>query len=172
MMARLAPQLAKLTRPRLHKAVARERLFALLDGIVDTQCGFKAFRGDRVPALVDRLLEKKFAFDIELLIRTVQHRPDSVLKVPVAWLDSEALSTTTDIQPYLPMLQAMVGMYRHYLTVDPEADGFAAFVEDLSEDAWTRLLENIPEAITQREPAEFGGFSGVSALDLREAAGL
>jgi LuxR family maltose regulon positive regulatory protein len=31
MMARLAPQLAKLTRPRLHKAVARERLFALLD---------------------------------------------------------------------------------------------------------------------------------------------
>ena len=30
-MARNAPQLAKLTRPRLHKAVARERLFALLD---------------------------------------------------------------------------------------------------------------------------------------------
>jgi ATP/maltotriose-dependent transcriptional regulator MalT/DNA-binding SARP family transcriptional activator len=30
-MARKAPQLAKLTRPRLHKAVARERLFALLD---------------------------------------------------------------------------------------------------------------------------------------------
>ena len=30
-MARSAPQLAKLTRPRLHKAVARERLFAVLD---------------------------------------------------------------------------------------------------------------------------------------------
>ena len=30
-MARKAPQLAKLTRPRLHRAVARERLFALLD---------------------------------------------------------------------------------------------------------------------------------------------
>jgi len=30
-MARKAPQLAKLTRPRLHKAVARERLFAVLD---------------------------------------------------------------------------------------------------------------------------------------------
>ncbi len=30
-MARKAPQLAKLTRPRLHKAVARERLFAKLD---------------------------------------------------------------------------------------------------------------------------------------------
>jgi LuxR family transcriptional regulator, maltose regulon positive regulatory protein len=30
-MPRKAPQLAKLTRPRLHKAVARERLFALLD---------------------------------------------------------------------------------------------------------------------------------------------
>jgi ATP/maltotriose-dependent transcriptional regulator MalT len=30
-MARKAPQLAKLTRPRLHRAVARERLFELLD---------------------------------------------------------------------------------------------------------------------------------------------
>ena len=30
-MTRAAPQLAKLTRPRLHKAVARERLFAVLD---------------------------------------------------------------------------------------------------------------------------------------------
>ena len=30
-MAKLRPQLAKLTRPRLHKAAARERLFALLD---------------------------------------------------------------------------------------------------------------------------------------------
>ena len=30
-MPRAAPQLAKLTRPRLHKAVARERLFAVLD---------------------------------------------------------------------------------------------------------------------------------------------
>src|SRR5882672_8896243 len=30
-MARQAPRLAKLTRPRLHKAVARERLFAKLD---------------------------------------------------------------------------------------------------------------------------------------------
>ena len=30
-MPKKLPQLAKLTRPRLHKAVARERLFALLD---------------------------------------------------------------------------------------------------------------------------------------------
>jgi len=148
-----------------------KRIIGVLDGLVDTQCGFKAFRGDRVPALVDGLLEKKFAFDIELLIRTVQNRPDSILKVPVAWLDSEALSTTTDLQPYLPMLQAMVGMYRHYLEPDPDADGFAFFVEDLDEDSWARLVDNIPVAITQREPAEFGGFSGVSADDLRKASG-
>ena len=30
-MPKARPQLAKLTRPRLHKAVARERLFAVLD---------------------------------------------------------------------------------------------------------------------------------------------
>jgi hypothetical protein len=117
------------------------------------------------------LLEKKFAFDIELLIRIRLRGQDSIARVPVAWIDSEALSTTTDIQPYLPMLKAIVKMYRAYLPADPGADGFAAFVDNLTEDAWSRLVENIPAGIAQREPAEFGGFSGVSAAELERAAG-
>ena len=35
-MPRSHPRLAKLTRPRLHNAVARERLFSLLDDARDT----------------------------------------------------------------------------------------------------------------------------------------
>jgi hypothetical protein len=62
-------------------------------------------------------------------------------------------------------------MYRTYLPADPGADGFAAFVDNLTEDAWSRLVENIPAGIAQREPAEFGGFSGVSAAELEGAAG-
>jgi len=149
-----------------------KRIIGLLPDIVDTQCGFKGFAAPVVREIAGDLLEKKFAFDIELLIKVRLRREDSIARVPVAWIDSEALSTTTDIQPYLPMLQAMVGMYKAYLPREKNADEFAAFIESLDERAWSRLVDNIPVGITQREPAEFGGFSGVSADELRIAAGL
>ena len=149
-----------------------KRIIGVLPDVVDTQCGFKGFEASVVREIAGDLLEKKFAFDIELLIKARLRRPDSIARVPIAWIDSEALSTTTDIQPYLPMLQAMVGMYRAYLPSETTADEFAVFIEDLDETAWSRLVENIPEQITRREPAEFGGFSGVSADELRRAAGM
>jgi hypothetical protein len=149
-----------------------KRIIGILPDVVDTQCGFKGFRAETVRAIVPELLEKKFAFDIELLIKTRLIREDSLTRVPIAWIDSEALSTTTEIQPYLPMLQAMVGMYRTYLPADVRADEFAAFIEGLDEAAWNRLVDNIPEEITNREPAEFGGFSKVTADQLRKAAGI
>jgi len=149
-----------------------KRIIDLLPDVVDTQCGFKGFEASVVREIAGDLLEKKFAFDIELLIKARMRRYDSLARVPIAWIDSEVLSTTTDIQPYLPMLQAMVGMYRAYLSPNDEADGFASFIEELDESAWGQLVKNIPSGITQREPAEFGGFSGVSADELRKAAGL
>jgi hypothetical protein len=149
-----------------------KRIIGVLPDVVDTQCGFKGFRAETVRAIVPEMLEKKFAFDIELLIKARLNRADSITRVPIAWIDSEVLSTTTDIQPYLPMLQSMVGMYRTYLSPSESADEFAAFIEDLDEKAWNRLVDNIPEAITKREPAAFGGFSEVTAEQLRRAAGL
>jgi len=115
------------------------------------------------------MLEKKFAFDIELLIKTRLLRPDSISQEGVAWIDSDALSTTTDIQPYLPMLKAMVGMYRHYLDATDAESEFADFIDGLNEAAWERLQENIPAGITDREPTEFVEFDGVTVEDLRQA---
>ena len=147
-----------------------KRIISCLPDIVDTQCGFKAFSADSVRAIVPDMIEQKFAFDIELLIRTQLRRAGSILKVPVAWIDSDALSTTTDLQPYLPMLRKMVQMYRVYLPASPAADRFAAFIDSLDEEAWERLQENIPAAITGREPAEFGRFDGVTAAELTRCA--
>jgi hypothetical protein len=146
-----------------------KRIIGILPDVVDTQCGFKAFRAETIRTIVPNMLEKKFAFDIELLIKSRLRRDDSLTRVPIAWIDSEALSTTTEIQPYLPMLQAMVGMYRAYLPAEKKAEEFAAFIESLDESAWNRLVDNIPDAITSRE---FGGFSEVTADELRTAAGL
>ncbi len=114
------------------------------------------------------MLEKKFAFDIELLIKSRLLRSDGLAQCGIAWIDSDALSTTTDLQPYLPMLKAMVLMYRTYLPADPVADTFAKFIDEMDEDGWASLQENIPTAITKREPAEFGEFAGVSASDLAD----
>lgn len=144
-----------------------KRVIAPLDYIVDTQCGFKAFRAETVRAIVDDMLEKQFAFDIELLLKTELRHPHSIAKVGIGWIDSEALSTTTDLQPYLSMLQSMVKMYRKYLPPEPEADTFAAFIESLDEEAWHKLVAQVPEAIAGREPLEFATFNEVSAADLQ-----
>ncbi len=147
-----------------------KRLFPPLNDIVDTQCGFKAFRADVVREICADTLEKRFAFDIELLLRTELRRPGSIRKAPVAWIDSEAASTTTDLQPYLPMLQAMVSMYRRYLPSDERAESFADLIDSLDAAAWDRLVERVPEEIADREPHTFGDWRGVTAERLRDLA--
>lgn len=144
-----------------------KRLLPDLNRIVDTQCGFKAFRADVARRIVVDTLEKKFAFDIELLLRTELTRPDSIVKVPIAWIDSEAASTTTDLEPYLPMLQSIVGFYRHYLPANPESGTFAAFIEELDEDSWHRLVDSIPAEIAEADPTRFGDHAPVTAADLQ-----
>jgi hypothetical protein len=143
-----------------------KRLLPPLDRVVDTQCGFKAFDARIVPDLVQGLLEKRFAFDIELMLRTELLRPDSITKVPIAWIDSEAESTTTHIQPYLSMLKAVAEMYRTYLPPSPDSAPFAHFLEQLDELGWQRLVADIPADITGRDPAEFGTWAGVDAAKL------
>ncbi|MCK5687655.1 hypothetical protein KAI87_00225, partial [Myxococcota bacterium] len=123
--------------------------------LTDTQCGFKAFDAKYIPALVDGNLEKKFAFDIELLLKTHLQNPDGLAVTPLAWIDSEAASTTKDLQPYLGMLKSVAGFYRHYLPKNAHAESYAEFIEELNEEGWQRLVDNVPELIANGEPSEF-----------------
>jgi hypothetical protein len=63
----------------------------------------------------------------------------------------------------------MVKMYHKYLPPEPEADAFAAFIESLDENAWHKLVAQVPEAIASREPLEFATFNEVSVADLQAA---
>jgi glycosyltransferase involved in cell wall biosynthesis len=145
-----------------------KRLIPNLADIIDTQCGFKAFDRDLVLEIVEDLMEKKFAFDIELLLKTALVREDAIAKVPVAWIDSEAASTTTDLQPYLPMLQSISKMYQKYLPSKESTAEFANFIQSLSEKEFQTLLEDIPSGISSREPLEFISFAEVSVTDLEK----
>jgi glycosyltransferase involved in cell wall biosynthesis len=145
-----------------------KRLIPNLGDIIDTQCGFKAFRAEIIPKIIDGLLEKKFAFDIELLLRAELLKKGAITKVPVAWIDSEEASTTTDIQPYLPMLKSIVKMYRQYFPEDQLSDEFAQFIESLDTEEFDSLLDNIPQNITKREPDEFTDYDKVRVADFRK----
>jgi hypothetical protein len=147
-----------------------KRLVPVLSPIIDTQCGFKGFRADVARAIVQDAVEKRFAFDIELLVRTQLGRAGSIERVPIAWIDSEAASTTKELQPYLAMLRSIVRIAARYLPADLAASGFASFIESLDEDAWAALAANVPPQIADREPFELEEFDGVSPEELRSAA--
>jgi hypothetical protein len=143
----------------------------VLGDVIDTQCGFKAFSSYTLARILDDLLEYRFAFDIELLLRSALLREGNIGKVPLAWIDSEEASTTTDLHPYLPMLKSIASMYRAYLPQDPARESFASFIEEMDEEGFARLVVDIPSEIVNREPYEFAEFDGVTVEELRRRAG-
>jgi len=132
-----------------------KKLLPSLSGVVDSQCGFKAFRSDLVASLVEGVNETKFAFDLELLLKAKCVHEQSITKVPIAWIDSEAASTTKDLRPYLPMLQSIVLMYRKYERQNKQADECATFIKGLTEETFQKLVENIPREMSEGDVNNF-----------------
>jgi glycosyltransferase involved in cell wall biosynthesis len=58
----------------------------LVDGIRDTQCGFKLFRGDLAREVFAECGTRGFSFDVELLARC-QGREARIVEFPVVWSD-------------------------------------------------------------------------------------
>jgi hypothetical protein len=148
-----------------------KRLIPQLNYVVDTQCGFKSFTASTVKKIILGTIEKQFAFDIELLLKTETFRHLSIGKVAIAGADSVEASTTTDLQPYLDMLKSMVKMYYKYLAETDEANEFADFIENLDREKWDKLVDNIPEAIAEGDPNGFDKFNEVKVADLELAIG-
>ncbi len=146
-----------------------KRMIPNLSNIIDTQCGFKAFRADIIPEITLNNVEHKFAFDVELLIKTTLLKENSICKVPIAWIDSDAASTTADLQPYLPMLKSIAKMQVQYFSSEEKHNDFVDFVNSLDEGKFSRLLDNIPKNIVSREPDSFADYAGVSVSDLQES---
>ncbi len=143
-----------------------KRMLPELGYITDTQCGFKAFDGKIVQNIVMPSFEKKFAFDIELLLKTEKIRKFSIHKSPIAWIDSEAESTTTDIQPYLPMLKSISHMYKKYGNRNDLSDEFSNFYDRITNNEWRSMLKKIPQEIISRNPEEFSAYDKIRTSDL------
>jgi len=144
-----------------------KRLLPELNYLVDTQCGFKAFDRKTVKTIIDDLIESKFAIDIELLLKAELIHKNGIAKVGIAWIDSEAESTTTDIQPYLPMLKSISKMYRKYTGTNKVSEAFSDFIDALNTEQWEKLVGDIPLEITEREPIEFDRYAEITVDDLK-----
>lgn len=62
--------------------------FLLVPGLSDTQCGFKLFGDEVAKAVFPDLETQRFAFDVEVLVRTRRHGFE-VVEVPVRWRNDE-----------------------------------------------------------------------------------
>lgn len=149
-----------------------KRLVPQLRGITDSQCGFKAFRADALSGWFASAIESGFAFDLEMLIQVQLGWPDTIRRVPIAWIDSDVLSTTADLEPYVDMLRMVSRFYRAYLPASAVGESFAQFIDALDQDAFDRLLGDIPPAIGGAGVAGFEDAANVSATELMRRAGL
>lgn len=125
----------------------------------DTQCPLKAYRADLVREIIEGNEESKFAFDIELLLRAQLYQNDDNKEViksrAIAVIDSEAESTTIELNPYLTMLKGIAKMYKKYLPFNEASEKVALFLESLDEEGWDRLLENIPKENIGKDVNDF-----------------
>ncbi len=145
-----------------------KRIIRRLDYITDTQCGFKAFRAETAEKIVVNTIEKKFAFDIELLLKTDILKRKSIAKVPIAWIDSDAESTTTDLQPYTDMLKAVADMYFMYLPPNASSHSFAYFVKSLTNEQWEYLVDRIPDGIAAKSAIHYDVYDEIKVEDFKK----
>jgi dolichyl-phosphate beta-glucosyltransferase len=78
-------------RARTHRRLSGRVFIALaralgVRGVVDTQCGFKLFRGPVADDLFGALRTDGFGFDVELILRA-ERRGYRIAEVPVNWAD-------------------------------------------------------------------------------------
>jgi dolichyl-phosphate beta-glucosyltransferase len=74
--------------------------FFVIDGFLDTQCGFKLFDGEASKRIFKSATVKRFAFDVEILL-LAKKMGYSIKEVPVKWLNS----AQSKVNPFLDSLQ-------------------------------------------------------------------
>jgi len=141
-----------------------KRMITRLNYIVDTQCGFKAFKPEVIKKIILNNLEKKLAFDIELLLKADILERHSIGKVAIAWIDSTE-DLTKEAQPYLNMLKEIAKIYHKYAIAHAESHLFAFFVKSLTEEQWDILVNHVPEGIQIKSPIHYDVYTEITTED-------
>jgi dolichyl-phosphate beta-glucosyltransferase len=97
------------------------RIFAV-DGIRDTQCGFKLFRGAVARELFRDAKVERFAYDMEIL-HLAQRRGFTIAEVPVLWFNAPGskVSVLRDMLPTLRDLLRIRWIHRREQPAAPDS---------------------------------------------------
>ncbi len=85
----------------------------VLDGISDTQCGFKLFSGDVARSLFKDACIDRFAFDVEILA-LAKKRGYIVLEEPVKWINSP----DSKVHPVFDSLKMLLDLIKIRMIVE------------------------------------------------------
>lgn len=99
-----------LYRQAMGKAFNRVVQALVLPGFLDTQCGFKLFRGGIARELFGQLRTTGFAFDVEILVSALR-AGYRVREVPVRWVNSGS-SRVAPVSDSARMLRDLLRIWR------------------------------------------------------------
>jgi dolichyl-phosphate beta-glucosyltransferase len=97
-------------RRRLGGAAFRVITNSMVQGVCDTQCGFKFFERGAITRAMVQCRTAGFAFDVELL-RRLQREGGRIVEIPVAWTDG-ADSTFHPVRDGMASFASLVQMQR------------------------------------------------------------
>ena len=147
-----------------------KQLLKKIDYVPDTQCGFKAFRSSVVRDIISQAQTHNFAFDLELLLLTELRRTRSVFVQPIAWIDSDQASNTSESGPYLGMLQSVVNLYRRYEGPTKRSDAFANAIDQLTLEGWEAAVLALSEKLSDADQRGSGDVFSIGASEIQAFA--
>ncbi len=121
--SRALPDASVVVRARPHRKLSGQvwsRLVRALgvSGVVDTQCGFKLFRGPVADDLFRPLRTEGFGFDVELLL-LARRRGYRIVEVPINWTDQPGSKVGVLKDGPRMLAQIVAARVRLALTPDP-----------------------------------------------------
>lgn len=145
-----------------------KQMIRRLNYIIDSRCGFKAFRAEVIEKIIYDTIERGLAFDIELLLKTDLLGRKSMENIPIAWFDSPGDSTIPETGIYLDMLKSIAEMYHLYMRANAVSHKFAFFVKSLDQSDWEVLVNNVPEGIRLKSALHYDIYNEITVEDFME----
>jgi len=132
-----------------------KKMLPIIDFINDTQCAFKAIRGDLAKEIIYNNIEKQFAFDVELILKAALKDKGGISVKGIVWIDSEKESNTKGSDLYLDMLKKIAEMALKYTKPNNDQMRYINLIKNMTKEDWEKLINNIPKEIIETDPKEF-----------------
>lgn len=148
------------------RAWIRGSILPPLKGIADTQCGMKAVDSKALEKLFPLLKDRKFSFDMELLIKSAQTLGDNPFAVvPIVFIESMAESnfysgqeTSLEVsaQSYFKMIARMCEMSVNIFPDHPKVDkALLKYFTELKFPDYFKITQKLMEHVNELHIGEF-----------------